>query len=141
PQVLALANRLVPRLGGAEKVLRPTRPDGPEPVVLPFASPLEEAAAIVEAIRSSEVALEEIAILCRTNARLTDFEEVLHEAGLPFQGSSLLAREAARRLLRLLAGDGSTDVAARVRGLAEEAGWVVNLADKPGARELTRPAD
>ena len=28
PQVLALANRLVPKLGGAEKVLRPTRPDG-----------------------------------------------------------------------------------------------------------------
>src|SRR5436190_16639313 len=30
PQVLALANRLVPKLGGAEKVLRATRPDGPE---------------------------------------------------------------------------------------------------------------
>ena len=33
PQVLALANRLVPQLGGAEKTLRATRADGPEPVV------------------------------------------------------------------------------------------------------------
>ena len=33
PQVLALANRLVPQLGGAEKTLRATRDDGPEPVV------------------------------------------------------------------------------------------------------------
>src|SRR6202008_2197129 len=33
PQVLALANRLVPQLGGAEKTLRPTRADGPEPTV------------------------------------------------------------------------------------------------------------
>ena len=33
PQVLALANRLVPKLGGAEKTLRPTRADGPEPTV------------------------------------------------------------------------------------------------------------
>ena len=33
PEVLALANRLVPGLAGAEKVLRPTRAAGPEPVV------------------------------------------------------------------------------------------------------------
>src|SRR5207237_6524507 len=82
PQVLALANRLVPRLGGAEKVLRATRPVGPEPLLQPYASPLEESVAIVAAIRASQSPLEEIAILCRTNARLTDFEEVLHEAGL-----------------------------------------------------------
>src|SRR6476646_4084688 len=39
PQVLAFANRLVPRLGGAAKVLRAVRPDGPDPVVRPFAAP------------------------------------------------------------------------------------------------------
>ncbi len=38
PQVLAFANRLVPRLGGAEKVLRATQPAGPEPVARPFAA-------------------------------------------------------------------------------------------------------
>ena len=31
PQVLELANRLVPKLGGAEKTLRATLADGPEP--------------------------------------------------------------------------------------------------------------
>src|SRR5207237_6308053 len=31
PQVLALANRLVPRLGGAKAVPRATRPGGPRP--------------------------------------------------------------------------------------------------------------
>src|SRR5438067_6752894 len=72
PQVLALANRLVPRLGGAPKVLRATRTDGAEPVVRPFPSQLEEGAAIVAAIRAADAPLEEVAILCRTNARLTD---------------------------------------------------------------------
>src|SRR5215218_9098112 len=37
PQVLTLANRLTPLLGGAPKTLRATRPDGPEPVLRPFA--------------------------------------------------------------------------------------------------------
>src|SRR5207249_7646384 len=32
PQVLALANRLTPKLGGAKKTLRATRAEGPEPV-------------------------------------------------------------------------------------------------------------
>jgi DNA helicase-2/ATP-dependent DNA helicase PcrA len=144
PQVLELANRLVPRLGGAEKVLRPTRPPGPEPVVRPFVAAESEDEWLVREmtrLAAEGVPLEELAILCRTNARLADFEEVLHEAELPFQGSSLLAREAARRLLRLLEGVGSTDVAGHVRALAEEAGWLVTLPDKLGERELTRQAD
>ena len=36
PEILEFANRLVPQLGGAEKVLRATRPAGPEPVLAPF---------------------------------------------------------------------------------------------------------
>src|SRR4051812_16432537 len=42
PEILELANRLVPRLGGAEKVLRPTRPAGPGPVARSFATPRTE---------------------------------------------------------------------------------------------------
>ena len=144
PQILELANRLVPQLGGAGKVLRPTRPAGPDPVARSFVSAESEDAWLVQEVRrlaGEGVSLEEIAILCRTNARLADFEEVLHEAGLPFQGSSLLGREAARRLLRLLKGESSTDVAARVRALAEDAGWLVSPPDKVGERELTRQAD
>src|SRR5262249_27379416 len=85
PDVLALANRLVPRLGGAEKVLRPTRPPGPEPVARAFAAAEAEdewLAGEVRRLAAGGVPLEEVAILCRTNARLADFEEVLHEAEL-----------------------------------------------------------
>jgi DNA helicase-2/ATP-dependent DNA helicase PcrA len=144
PEVLELANRLVPRLDGAEKVLRPTRPPGPEPVLRAFATAEAERAWLVEELRLARAAglpLDSTAILCRTNARLADFEEVLHDADLPFQGSSLLARDAARRLLRALDRDGSNGVAARVRELAVEAGWLVRLPDKLGERELTRQAD
>jgi DNA helicase-2/ATP-dependent DNA helicase PcrA len=140
PQVLALANRLVPRLGGAAKVLRPTRASGPEPIVDAFPSPRAEACAIVEAIRALDPPLEEVAILCRTNARLTDFEEALHEAGLPFQGSSLLDRDAARRLVRRLERS-DRDASAAVREAALDAGWLEELPDKLGERELVRQTD
>ena len=140
PQVLALANKLVPRLGGAEKVLRPTRADGAEPAVAAFASPAAESAAIVGAIRAADVPLEQIAILCRTNARLTDFEEALHEAGLPYQGSSLLDRDAARRIVRRFARSDSPASDA-VRAAALEAGWLEQLPDKLGDRELVRQND
>ena len=140
PQVLALANTLVPQLGGAEKVLRAARPDGPEPVVRPFATPEEEDAAIVGAIRALDCALEDVAVLARTNARLADFEEVLHEAGLPFQGASLLEREAARRLCRRL--EGSREAAAEaVRSAALDAGWLEEVPEALGERELVRQAD
>jgi DNA helicase-2/ATP-dependent DNA helicase PcrA len=144
PEVLALANRLVPRLGGAEKVLRASRPPGPAPAVRAFASSEAEGAWLVEEVKriaAGSVPLEEIAVLCRTNARLADFEELLHDAELPFQGSSLLEREAARRLLKLLQGSGETAVAGRVRRLAEEAGWLPVLPERLGERELVRQTD
>jgi ATP-dependent DNA helicase UvrD/PcrA len=140
PQVLALANKLVPNLGGAEKTLRPTLADGDEPVVRPYPSPEDEGAAIVVEIRRRGEPLEEIAILARTNARLTDFEELLHEAGLPFQGSSLLERDAARRITRRL--ERSTDAAGgAVRAAALESGWLEQLPDKLGDREVVRQTD
>jgi DNA helicase II / ATP-dependent DNA helicase PcrA len=144
PQVLELANRLVPRLGGAEKRLRATNGDGPDPVVRPFAEPAAEHGFVrdrVVALRRDGMPYEEMAVLCRTNARLVDFEELFHDAGIPFQGASLLAREAARRLLRELRGRAFTAVAAAVRGLAEDAGWLERPPEKLGERELVRQAD
>jgi DNA helicase II / ATP-dependent DNA helicase PcrA len=144
PEVLELANRLVPLLGGAEKTLRATRPPGPAPVARRFADPEGEDAWIAaEAKRlvADGTPFEEMAVLARTNARLADFEEAFHEAGIPFQGSSLVQRDAARRLLKLLDRDGSTGVARRVRQLAEEAGLLYSLPDKLGERELTRQSD
>ncbi len=144
PEVLELANRLVPRLGGAEKVLRATRPSGPVPVALRFADPEDEdswLAAEAKRLVAAGTPFEEMAVLARTNARLADFEEAFHDAGIPFQGSSLIQRDAARRLLKLLDRDGSTGVARRVRQLAEEAGMLHSLPDKLGERELTRQSD
>jgi DNA helicase-2/ATP-dependent DNA helicase PcrA len=144
PEVLELANRLVPLLGGAEKVLRATCEPGPEPVVRPFSAAEDEdawIAAEVKRLAAAGTPLEEIAVLARTNARLADFEEAFHEAGIPFQGSSLLEREAARRMLKLLERDGSPGVEERVRLLAEEAGMLYTLPEKLGERELTRQTD
>jgi DNA helicase-2/ATP-dependent DNA helicase PcrA len=144
PEVLALANRIVPTLGGAEKILRATLGSGPEPVVRPFPAREAETAYVVERIPSLHVEgvpLEQIAVLCRTNARLADFEEPFHDAEIPFQGAALLGREAARHLLRQLGKHDSTAVAATVRGLATDSGWREPLPEKLGERELVRQAD
>ena len=138
PQVLELANRLVPKLGGAEKVLRPTRPDGPEPEVRPFATRDAEAEFLVERVRAAGCPFEEVAILCRTNQRLADLEEVLHEAGIPSQGAAFLEREAVRRVLRRLEPTGP---ASQVRELALDVGWLPDPPDKLGEREETRQND
>ena len=144
PEVLALANRVVPSLGGAEKVLRATRSPGPEPLTRSFPAREAEVGFIVEHVRALQtegVPLEEIAVLCRTNARLADFEEAFHEATIPFQGAALLGREAARQLLRRLRTYESPAVAATVRASAEEAGWREALPEKLGEREVVRQAD
>ncbi len=144
PEVLALANRIVPALGGAEKVLRATLAPGPEPVIRSFQRRAEETTFVVDRVRALHaegVPLEEIAVLCRTNARLADFEEPFHEAKIPFQGAALLGREAARQLLKRLRKTDSPEVAIVVRGYAEEAGWIERPPEKLGEREMVRQAD
>ncbi len=140
PQVLELANTLVPLLGGAEKTLHATRADGPEPVVRPYPDAASEDAALVAVIRALECPLEDAAILARTNARLSDFEQVLHDARIPYQGASLLDRDAARRLCRRLERSGAP-AAEAVRAEALAAGWVERRPDKLGEREQVRQDD
>jgi DNA helicase-2/ATP-dependent DNA helicase PcrA len=130
--VLALANRLVPRLGGAEKTLRATRSAGPEPELVRVD---DEPEWVVERIRALDCPHDEIAILARTNARLADFEPALHAAGIPYQGSSFLAREAARFVLRRLRAP------ADVRALAVSLGWEDQPPKDLGEREAVRQAD
>jgi DNA helicase-2/ATP-dependent DNA helicase PcrA len=144
PQVLALANRLVPKLGGSEKTLRPTLPDGPEPELTRCSTPEEQGMLITERVRAlvaAGVPHEDQAVLVRTNARAADFEEAFHDADIPFQGASLLARDAARRMIKALGHGGTTEVAATVRGLADEQGLLARPPDKLGEREQTRQAD
>src|SRR5690348_1668253 len=135
-QVIELANRLVPRLGGSAKTLAPTVPDGPEPVVGPALSVVEH----VRRLHAEGLALEQMAVLVRTNARTSEFEEAFHEAGIPFQGASLLARDAARQLLKALRGRRGP-AAEVVRDLAVGQGLLAEIPDKLGEREQTRQAD
>src|SRR5438093_6998424 len=118
PQVLGLANRLVPRLGGAEKQLRETHAAGPEAELRGFDGGDAEAQFVVERVRELHAAgtpLAEMAVLIRLNARSVDFEEAFSDAEIPFQGAALLTRDAARQLLKGLAGSTSRSVAYEVR--------------------------
>lgn len=146
PQVLALANRLAPRLGGAARRLEPTRPDGPEPVVRPWADADDEARGLVawiSACADAGVPLEEIAILYRRNASSEDYEEALTGAGIPYRvrGSAFLARQAARRLVRALQDDPGAPAVDAVERLAQAEGRLEEVPDDLGEREATRQAD
>jgi DNA helicase-2/ATP-dependent DNA helicase PcrA len=146
PQVLELANRLVPGLGGAEKTLRAVRPDGPEPVARAFAAREDETAFLVEqlqALHRDGVAYDEMAVLYRTNARSEEYEEALAAAGIPYRvrAGAFLERAAARRLLPVLRRSPSSDVGAEVRRLAEEQGLLPEPAEGLGENELTRQQD
>jgi DNA helicase II / ATP-dependent DNA helicase PcrA len=136
PQVLELANRLVPRLGGSAKTLTSTAASGPEPVV----GPGLDLVAHVRKLQAGGMPLEEMAVLVRTNARTTEYEEAFHDAGIPFQGTSLLARDAARQLLKALRGVRGP-AAEVVRGLAVRQGLLAEVPEKLGEREQTRQAD
>ncbi|MGI8941245.1 MAG: ATP-dependent helicase [Actinomycetota bacterium] len=146
PQILDFANQLVPKLGGAEKVLRPACPEGTRPETRPFASPEDERAFVVQQIKELHargVAFEEIAVLYRVNFRSEDYEEVLAAAALPFQvrGGNFLSRPAARRLLNRLRPPNATNVAERARTAAEKEGWITSLPEGLGEQETTRQND
>jgi ATP-dependent DNA helicase UvrD/PcrA len=144
PQVLALANRLVPKLGGAEKTLHATRADGPVPELRGFDSPEDEGAwvlARVRDLRADGVPYEEMAVLMRLNARSVDFEELFADAEVPFQGAALFARDGARQLLKALRGAGFGSLAEEVRRVGHQQGLVEPVPDGLGERELVRQAD
>jgi len=104
PQVIGLANRLIP---GRE--LRATGADGPEPEVRSFADGDDEVAALVARIRTLEVPLPEIAVLVRTNAQLVGLETALTAAEIPFtvRGVRFFARPDVRAAIRALRIDGT----------------------------------
>jgi DNA helicase-2/ATP-dependent DNA helicase PcrA len=147
PQVLELANRLVPFLGGAEKALRPVRADGPEPSFRTFFDIEAEAAAVAATARELHeqqgVPWEEIAILYRTNARSEDFEQELAAAQVPFQvrSGAFLERPAARRVLAVLARAPGEPVRATVEAVVEREGSVGEVPAGLGEQETTRQED
>ena len=107
-----------------------------------------EGGLVVERIRRRPTCpLEEIAILCRTNARLADFEQALHEAGHPVPGRGVprprgRAVPAPRRLGRRRRTGGRAGARAGARaGLAGAAarGPRRARADPPGRPDAARP--
>jgi DNA helicase-2/ATP-dependent DNA helicase PcrA len=116
--------------------LRPTLADGPEPVVQ-FGVDIT---VTIKQLAAAGVGLDEQAVLVRTNARAADFEEAFHEAGIPFQGASLLSRDAARRVLKALPRD-PVPAGGAVRQAALALGWLEQPPEKLGEREQTRQAD
>jgi DNA helicase II / ATP-dependent DNA helicase PcrA len=147
PQVLELANRLTPRLGGAPKTLQAVRPAGPEPSVRPYATRDEETSSVVARMRelaAEGVPYDEIAILFRLNARSEPWEEALAQAEIPYQvrGGPFLARPAARRLRQVLGGSHSTAVADDVRRAVIDEGWAQGEdLERVGEYEATRQHD
>jgi DNA helicase-2/ATP-dependent DNA helicase PcrA len=103
--------------------------------------PNADIVARIQELARAGVALEQQAVLVRTNARTTEFEEAFHDAGIPFQGASLLDRDAARQLLKVIRDGDSSAVEATVRRTAEGQGWLVSPPEKLGDREQTRQAD
>ncbi|HWC14087.1 MAG TPA: ATP-dependent DNA helicase UvrD2 [Actinomycetota bacterium] len=146
PQVLALANRLVPNLGGAEKVLVAALPAGPEPSLRQFSTPAGELQSIVTKIaelHTSGVAYEQMAILYRVNFRSEDYEEVLAAEAIPYQvaDGAFLTRATGRQMLSALKRSKTSDVAAEVRKIAVRAGYVTDPGDDLGEQEITRQND
>jgi DNA helicase-2/ATP-dependent DNA helicase PcrA len=82
-----------------------------------------------------------MAVLVRTNARAGSFEEVFHEAEIPFQGAALLTRDGARQLLKALRGRDETQAAAEVARVARAQGLADAPPDGLGEREQTRQSD
>ncbi len=146
PEILAVANRLVPELGGSEKVLRAVLPAGEEPLALVQPDRASEAAFIVGQVRrlaGEGVPYEEMAVLYRLNARSEDYEEAFAFAGIPFQvrGAAFIRRPAAQRTLRLLRGRESGSAIGAVAEAVRKQGWVANPPAGLGEEELTRQAD
>jgi DNA helicase-2/ATP-dependent DNA helicase PcrA len=148
PEILEVANRLVPRLGGVGKVLRATRADGAHPEVRGFADADAEAAFLVSAVRTLHrdgIPFERIAVLSRVNSRSEDFEEALAHARIPFQvrGGAFLTRPAARAVLRRLREGSSLGVASQVAAIASAEGHAPggDIPEDLGEQETVRQND
>jgi len=148
PQILGLANRLVPHLAGVPKTLRAHHGDGPAPSTSRYQDASDEAAEITRSIQTlirDGIEPSEIAILYRINARSARYESELHRAGIPYQVAKggFLERPAAKSMLRKLSRSaGRTDVAATVLRLAEEAGYTPGADEaEVGPQEYTRQLD
>lgn len=148
PQIVTIANRLVPQLGGAEKRLQAVAAEGPEPTLKAFHDPERELDFLIDEMKvlhqQQGVPWEEMAILYRINAMSEDYEAALSAAAIPYQvhGGSFLTRPAGRSLgPRLKRARATTEVAAFVAEAAAKEGYSAAGVDDAGQEEQTRQRD
>ena len=146
PEVIAIANRLAPKLGGSANPLRPARTSGPNPTLRAFATGDEEVAWITSEIRrlhDDGTPWESIAVLHRINGRSEDLEESFARAAIPFQvrDGSFLRRPAARTVLSRLRHELDGDVPGSIERIARAAGFDPDIDEFPTDEEATRQAD
>ncbi|MGH7424880.1 MAG: 3'-5' exonuclease, partial [Candidatus Methylomirabilales bacterium] len=147
PQILLVANRLVPRMAGSSKDLRTVADPGPEPLFRQHPNARQEVGWIVEHARrlhEKAVPWEEMAVLYRINGRSEELEEALSAARIPYQvrDGAFLRRPAARSLMARLRRIDTADVAAAVERVVRDLGLREDLeAEGPLGEEATRQAD
>jgi DNA helicase-2/ATP-dependent DNA helicase PcrA len=146
PQVLTVANALARGLGGFDKRLRATEPDGPAPTARALADAAAEVTFVLDECRRLQeagVAWEEIAVLSRINARTEPYEEAFAEAGVPYQvrDGSFLRRPGPRSVLaRLKRAPAGVRVGAAVEAVTDQLGYAPGT-DHESEEEATRQAD
>ncbi|HVE75234.1 MAG TPA: UvrD-helicase domain-containing protein [Actinomycetota bacterium] len=144
PEILSVANRLVPRLGGTEKLLEPSMPPGPAPTIRRFATAADETDFILKTVRElnrTGLDFKDMAVLYRINGRSEDLELALSKAGIPYQvkDSAFLRRPAARSVLAGLRRRMALPAKESVLALTEDLGY---QPDEDFSRdEATRQAD
>jgi DNA helicase-2/ATP-dependent DNA helicase PcrA len=147
PEILDLANRLAPHLGGFRKTLRATTASGPSPVARAARDEAGEVASVVGAVRrlhdEEAVPFEEIAVLYRINARSEPFEEAFAAAGIPYQvrDGAFLRRPGPRSVLQRLKRSGHDgSLAQAVTSITAELGY--DPESSPDSNEeVTRQSD
>src|SRR5229473_5969798 len=108
PEVLAIANRLAPRLGNPpRRLVAATATQGPAPTLRSFAAGADELAWIAAEARrlhDGGTPWEEMAVLYRINGRSEPLEQQLARDRIPYQvaGAAFLRRPAARAVLSTL---------------------------------------
>ncbi len=146
-EILDLANRFAPHLGGFRKTLRATTASGPPPVARAARDEAGEVASVVGAVRrlhdEEAVPFEEIAVLYRINARSEPFEEAFAAAGIPYQvrDGAFLRRPGPRSVLQRLKRSGHDGTLARaVTSITAELGY--DPESSPDSdEEVTRQSD
>lgn len=130
PEVLAIANLLVPRLGGTPKRLESAGGGGSgvSPTIATHATAGDEVSAIVSKageLRRAGVAWEEMAVLYRINGRSEDLELELAKARIPFQvkDSPFMRRPAARAVISKLKRMSNLPVAKTVHEITDSLGY------------------